>query len=915
MRLRFLPILLLAAAPWTASAVRAEGGPPAPDNRFFPKEMEDALAAMGGEDPEDAFQNGLAALARLRLRDGALEPMRKDAFEPIFEHGLSTRLEHVASFAGEILSALDTGRLATELAAAVDRAGESRRLFNAAVMLEECRWVQGAEGPTTDPVDVLNRINGKGHARPRIRACEALGELSRPRTGCPEKSREKAVTALLANYGAGGKDTDLRNVCAVALGKAGDSRAIGPLLSGLSQTDGKHCYFAALGLSWIEDRDVFASLLGGTAAAGTSGEAYCKALEGSAREENIESLLNLVASSGKAEVREAAAVALARLLPALPAPDAEGKAKGATPEETAKSALRGKAASILFESMVNERNGPAAWACFHALSRAGGPWLEESTIKLLRSPNPSHVVRAIHLSGDWKLAGAAKTLSGAIFAVKDDIVRLRCAIEFWRIGDRAAIDEFKRKLKEAGGGVPHARGCAALGTWRSREAFEFALDLLRSTREGSGEQFEVEKALETMTGHLFGPSPGLWNKWFEKNPGFFSPRQARIEREKWRAEFDKENKGFRQTKETEKAVQMGLDYLARHQHLDGRWDPTGFRECCDGTPPCQAGMGARVQEDPVSRTALGALAFLGAGYSPESGKFKTAIRRAMEHLMARQQACGDYLTNDLIGGYNRPVCLQAYAEAAALTHDPVYLPFVQRGADFLMQIQNSIGGWRYRVDVETSDSSVAAWMLFAMKAAEKAGASVREIVFEGTRRLFERYSVRVPQNGPREEFVDIDPSYGFDVGKEMKEEYRTGYQEQAYAPTHATTALGLMSHILLGYRRSHPFCIGSANHILAKQLPQVPKDGNLDKLNIRQEYPMYFMYYGTLSMHQMGGKFFRTWNDQVRTILPGIQFKEGCARGAWPGSAYDGFFGSLYTTSMGVLSLETYYRYLPVLQD
>jgi hypothetical protein len=41
----------------------------------------------------------------------------------------------------------------------------------------------------------------------------------------------------------------------------------------------------------------------------------------------------------------------------------------------------------------------------------------------------------------------------------------------------------------------------------------------------------------------------------------------------------------------------------------------------------------------------------------------------------------------------------------------------------------------------------------------------------------------------------------------------------------------------------------------------------------------------------------------------------GCARGAWVGTALDGIFGSVYTTATGVMTLETYYRYLPVLQD
>ena len=115
--------------------------------------------------------------------------------------------------------------------------------------------------------------------------------------------------------------------------------------------------------------------------------------------------------------------------------------------------------------------------------------------------------------------------------------------------------------------------------------------------------------------------------------------------------------------------------------------------------------------------------------------------------------------------------------------------------------------------------------------------------------------------------------------------------------------------------RSHPFCIGSANHILAKQLPEFPKDGKFDRLGIKQEYPLYFLYYGTLAMHQMGGKYFRTWNECVRVLLPGSQKKTGCARGSWAGEGYDGIFGSLYTTATGVMALETYYRYAPILQD
>ncbi len=915
---------LLLAGPATPAA-RAQDAPPppaAPDNRFFPKEMEDALKAMGGADPEDSFTNGLAVLARLRFRDGATEPMRKDAFPPVLEAALSTRLEHVASFAAEILAGLDLPRLATEASKSVDGETDAQRLFNAAVLLEECAVPAEGADKAPDPVDALVKLAGKGNEAVRTRAVEALGEVASLRRGAPEKVRERAAGTVLSVYGGAGKNSKLRNVCAVALGKIGHRKALGALLQGLGQTDGKHGYFAALALSWLEpaspgssDASAFASLQSYSPSGGDSLEAWAKALDACAREENIESLVSTLSSGGKPEAREAAAAALGRLLPALPSPDPGGEPAGATDAEKERSALRAKAGAVLFDRMVGDPSTYVQWACFHALGRAGGPWLGENALKLLRSPNPDNAARAIHLCGDWKVAAAAKVLGPGIFAMKDELMRRRVAVEFWRIGDADAIREFEGRLRETKGGVPFARGCDALGSRRNPEAFKFALELLRSTREGSPEQFAVELCLEKMTGHFFGPYPGVWNKWYEKNPQFFSPRQAAIEREKWREEFDKENKGFRQTKETEKAVQMGLEYLARHQDQDGAWDPQGFRARCDRQPSCSASTGTRVQEDPSGRTGIAVLAFLGAGYTSDSGKFKTAIRRGLEYLMARQQVHGDYLTNDLIGGYNRPIALQAYAEGYTATHDPRYLPFVVKGVDFLTQIQNSIGGWRYRVEVQTSDSSVAAWMLFAMKGAEKAGVEVRPVVYEGCRMLFERYSVRVPKDGPREDLVDIDPSYGFEVGTGSTYEFRTGYQDQAYAPTHATTALGLMSHILLGFRRSHPFCIGSANHIVDKQMPEVPKDGNWDKLNIKQEYPIYFLYYGTLAMHQMGGKYFREWNAQVRAMLPGTQIKEGCSRGSWQGKALDGIFGSIYTTATGVMTMETYYRYLPVLQD
>jgi hypothetical protein len=275
---------------------------------------------------------------------------------------------------------------------------------------------------------------------------------------------------------------------------------------------------------------------------------------------------------------------------------------------------------------------------------------------------------------------------------------------------------------------------------------------------------------------------------------------------------------------------------------------------------------------------------------------------------------GDYASNDLIGGYNRPIALQAYAEAEVVTGDPQYLPFVQRGVDFITCIQASKGGWRYRVVDNANDTSVVAWVLFGAKSAERAGARVRRSVYEGCDLVLTGYQTRPTKE--REDFHrDIDPRYGFEVGLGTTYEFHTGYQNANFDKKYATTPLGLMSRILLGYRRSHPFCIGSANKVLSQQVPQAPKDGKWTSWRSQQSYGVYHMYYGTLAMHQMGGRYFRDWNRSIKALLPETQDTSGCAAGSWAGWNHDTYFSRLYTTATGALTLQTYYRYAPILQD
>jgi hypothetical protein len=138
-------------------------------------------------------------------------------------------------------------------------------------------------------------------------------------------------------------------------------------------------------------------------------------------------------------------------------------------------------------------------------------------------------------------------------------------------------------------------------------------------------------------------------------------------------------------------------------------------------------------------------------------------------------------------------------------------------------------------------------------------------------------------------------------------------EEKEPRPKTSATAISGVCRIFLGFARSHPFCIGAAN-LLKKHLPQAKWHANADvgQLNV----PIYYYYYGTIFMHQMGGDDWATWNGAMKPSLIGAQIKAPDPNaGAYPAKiGFDGDVGGqIYSTSMCVLTLETYYRYLPML--
>ncbi|HBN74959.1 MAG TPA: hypothetical protein DD473_03875, partial [Planctomycetaceae bacterium] len=76
---------------------------------------------------------------------------------------------------------------------------------------------------------------------------------------------------------------------------------------------------------------------------------------------------------------------------------------------------------------------------------------------------------------------------------------------------------------------------------------------------------------------------------------------------------------------------------------------------------------------------------------------------------------------------------------------------------------------------------------------------------------------------------------------------------------------------------------------------------------------LYYWYYGTLAMYQFGGEEWNQWNGQVRELLIAKQRKQGPLAGSWnPDGPWGGYGGRIYSTALATLSLEVYYRFLPL---
>ncbi len=346
--------------------------------------------------------------------------------------------------------------------------------------------------------------------------------------------------------------------------------------------------------------------------------------------------------------------------------------------------------------------------------------------------------------------------------------------------------------------------------------------------------------------------------------------------------------------ETEAAVTDALEWLARHQSPDGRWDADGFWNNC-GEAVCKAAhdYGGHLYESGTAPhdgavTGLAILAFLGSGNTHRFGPHRRTVDRGLRWLIRQQEADGAtavYRAKKYGHWiYDQAITTMALAEAYAISRDFTLKKHAQRAVDFCVAARNANRGWRYGVRTGDDDVSVTGWMALAFKAARSARLSYPDETWDGIRAVVEA-------NTRRE-----DGFTGYHRGKDG-----SAHEGRERLPT--MTAVGLTCRIAGGQSKRDAI-IRRGQRLVMHRLPSWPSPTETS------ETSFYYWYYGSLAMFQIGGPDWRRWNRAMTAAILDKQRRGGDEAGSWdPVGEWGHRGGRVYATAILALTLEVYYRY------
>jgi len=354
---------------------------------------------------------------------------------------------------------------------------------------------------------------------------------------------------------------------------------------------------------------------------------------------------------------------------------------------------------------------------------------------------------------------------------------------------------------------------------------------------------------------------------------------------------------------SEAAVEGALRWLAKHQLRDGSWSfDHSHVGCTCGKPG--------TEQTRTGATGFALLTIMGAGNTFAEGDYKAnvdaGLRYLLNNLNVNSAGYADLKggTNGHAGIYSHGIAASALCEALSMNN--AYIMAMRRDSklkltqasgapltikaliqnqrilgeaaqlalNYIVYHQHAAGGGFGYTPKSAGDTSILGWQVMALTGGKTAHLSVPQSTWNGVMNY-------------------LDEVQG-DGGSFY------GYRKPERRPS--TTSIGLLCRMYQGWQKSHPpFARGV--RFLSQTGPQ-PND-------------MYFNYYATQVMFHWGndGKqnLWDKWNNVMREQLVRTQRKDGHAAGSWDVSdKHGGPGGRLYMTCLSAMTLEIYYRKLPI---
>ena len=385
---------------------------------------------------------------------------------------------------------------------------------------------------------------------------------------------------------------------------------------------------------------------------------------------------------------------------------------------------------------------------------------------------------------------------------------------------------------------------------------------------------------------------------------------------------------------SEAAIERGLLWLARHQAANGAWS-FEHPHCIDpfGHPSkqCLCRTKGYIEGHTKASTSIALLPFLGAGNTHLDGPYKEVVYRGLEQLKTildielkeLHPDNPDFVSTFSGDLYGYGITALVMAEAFGMTGDPDLERYVNALTVFLARHQHPLGGWRYELG-QPGDITVTGWQVVALKSSQLAGAAVHSDIFRQADKFLDSLTPPAPLSRRGRAQVVANKIGGLNRDPTRYHYLASFANSTTREPGECTSAVGLLCRLYTGWNSNDPRLLQGVNQLLQS--------------NTHPALLLYRNFYLAQILLHIDHPAWEQWNRRNRDYLVQMQVTETtrmnqrnpafgsppCEIGSWyltnPNGTTKNVIrdrhlapaGRLAHTALAILTLEVYYRLLPI---